>query len=388
MDPRLLEEYHILNTIIEQDKAVTSFKYALLRGTIEICQQYSHLADPDEERVWYPLGLLIERWILYYYPIFENERFIPQLNGEKNLDEPSKKVLFRRELSEIIEYYRLNGGFSAFYTDYRRGTIPENLNQPMRDLIKKVRIAITDGPIQHLGYSYHGDYYSVFDWDRSHLRLPKGHISCEYLINHGGKFSMHRDLSSLFQYFGSFIIGEGTLVSKWADFTVHISKAQGQNVTKERILDLLGRSPNTERQVQEASRFYHQLLAESQGISCIWSDKLIQSHRHLHIDHLLPFSLWKNNDLWNLMPTLDSVNTQKKDAILSPSLLKKREDSILHYWHLLSNTYQDTFRKEITSALIGTYTKNDKEMMDMAFQNLIDKCWYLIDIRGYAAWNP
>jgi len=85
MDPRLLETYHTLNTIIEQDRAVTSFKYALLRGTIEICQQYSHLAEPEGDRVWYPLGLLIERWIVYYYPLFESESFVPQLNGEKNL---------------------------------------------------------------------------------------------------------------------------------------------------------------------------------------------------------------------------------------------------------------------------------------------------------------
>lgn len=35
MTSQLFDEYHILNTIIEQDKQVSSFKYALLRGTIE-----------------------------------------------------------------------------------------------------------------------------------------------------------------------------------------------------------------------------------------------------------------------------------------------------------------------------------------------------------------
>ena len=88
------------------------------------------------------------------------------------------------------------------------------------------------------------------------------------------------------------------------------------------------------------------------------------------------------------MPTLDSVNAQKRDAIPSPSLLKKREDTILHYWQLLSTSYQDTFQREITSALIGTHTRNEKEMMEIAFQNLIEKSRYLIDVRGYAAWNP
>ncbi|HQE86631.1 MAG TPA: hypothetical protein PLX27_09260 [Methanolinea sp.] len=94
MDPRLLEEYRTLNTIIERDKAVTSFKYALLRGTIEICQQHAHLAEPGNGRIWYPLGLLIEKWILYYYPLFDHAQFVPQLNGERPRNQSAKKSLF------------------------------------------------------------------------------------------------------------------------------------------------------------------------------------------------------------------------------------------------------------------------------------------------------
>ncbi len=387
MDPRLLEEYHTLNTIIERDKTVTSFKYALLRGTIEICQQYAHLAEPEGERVWYPLGLLIEKWILYYYPLFEYEKFIPQLNGERDLYESTKKVRFRRELTEIVAYYRLNGGLSAFYTEYRRGTIPRDLDGPMRALIKNVRIAITDGPIQHLGYSQRDVHYGVFDWDRSRMYLPKGAITTDILIQYGGKFSLTRDHATLFQYFGSFIIGEGTLVSKWADFTVNISKAQGHHVKKEQILALLSQEPNPERQISEASRFYHQHLAESRGIPCVWSNQLIQSHNDLHIDHMLPFSLWKNNDFWNLMPTHKKMNEKKSDMIPSPSLLEDRKDIIFHYWQLLSDSYQETFYREMTSALTGDLSNNRENMMDIAFQNLVEKCRYLIDIRGYAAWN-
>jgi hypothetical protein len=57
----LLDEYQILNTIIEQDKHVSSFKYALLRVTIEICPQYAHLEEETDGRIWYPLGLLVEK---------------------------------------------------------------------------------------------------------------------------------------------------------------------------------------------------------------------------------------------------------------------------------------------------------------------------------------
>lgn len=387
MEARLLEEYHTLNTIIERDRTVTSFKYALLRGTIEVCQQYSHLSEPEDERVWYPIGLLIEKWILYYYPIFESDHFIPQLNGEKKLDEQSKKILFRRDLTEIIEYYRLNGGMSAFYSDFRKGMLPPTLDCIMRNLISKVRVAITDGPIQHLGYSQHHAPYAVFDWDGGPLHLPPGSLSSADLIKNCGKFSLHRDLESLFKYFGSFIVGDGTLLHKWAEFTEGVAKKQGLIVEKKRMLEVLSRSPDTERQTQEASRFYHQLLADTDGITCVWSGDLITTHKKLHIDHLLPFSLWKNNDFWNLMPAIAAVNMQKKDAIPSPLLLEKRKDVILDYWHLLADSYEDTFNREMRSALIGPNIVIEEEMMESAYLNLIEKSRYLIDIRGYSPWN-
>ncbi|MDH7510117.1 MAG: HNH endonuclease domain-containing protein [Methanolinea sp.] len=388
MDPRLLEEYRTLNTIIERDKAVTSFKYALLRGTIEICQQHAHLAEPGNGRIWYPLGLLIEKWILYYYPLFEHAQFIPQLNGERPRNQSAKKVLFRKELTEIAEWYRDKGGFSAFYMEYRRGMIPVDLEDTFRKLIQKVRVAIIDGPIQHLGYSQHGVLNSVFDWDHSRLSIPRGPVTPDRLVMHAGKFSIPADLASLFQYFGSFITGEGTLVSKWADFTVTAARAQGHSLSREQVLDLLTRTPDTGRQVQEASRFYHQLLADVGQIACVWSDQAITSHRNLHIDHVLPFSLWKNNDFWNLMPTHEKVNMNKKDMIPSPSLLERREDIIRHYWQLYYESYKETFSREIVSTLTGIPAKNEEDLMDTAFRNLVEKCSYLIDVRGYPAWNP
>ena len=387
MEARLLDEYHTLNTIIEQDRTVTTFKYALLRGTIEVCQHYSHLAEVEDDRVWYPLGLLIERWILYYYPIFENERFIPQLNGERDQVGGSKNILFRWELTEIIDHYRVYGGISAFYTDFRKGTLPPDLHDTMRTLIQKVRQAITQGPIKHLGFSHHHEHNAVFDWDGERICLPRGAVSSIDLIGGCGRFSLHRDLESLFKYFGSFIIGEGTLLNKWAEFTVNIAKAQGQTVERREMLDLLSRSPATERQTQEASRFYHQLLADSDGISCVWSGEFIKSHNKLHIDHLLPFSLWKNNDFWNLVPVQASVNLRKHDAIASPLLLRKRKELIMTYWEKLADAYADTFSREMRSALVGSNAPIEEEMRETAFENLVGKSTYLIEIRGCTPWN-
>ncbi|MFH0967953.1 MAG: hypothetical protein V1862_09760 [Methanobacteriota archaeon] len=284
MTSRLLDEYHTLNTIIEQDKRVSSFKYALLRGTIEICQQYAHLEEETEGRLWYPLGLLIEKWIFYYYPIFESESFIPQLNGEKELQQDSKNISFRKPLSEIIEFYRTRGGISVFYSDYRRGNIPDSLQETMRDLIRKTRWAIIDGPFQHLGHSQYGSHFSVFDWDRGRLHLPKTPISPEYLISNCGRYSVSPDLALLFKYFGSFILGEGSILNKWAEFTTQIGKVQGLSITREQMLNILGTGPETEReQIQRAGRIFETMICSQGSIPCVWSGYPLRIWKDIHI---------------------------------------------------------------------------------------------------------
>ncbi|MBN1168078.1 MAG: hypothetical protein JXA44_13265 [Methanospirillaceae archaeon] len=294
MSSSLLDEYHTLNTIIEQDKRVSSFKYALLRAAIEICQQYDHLEEQKGDRVWYPIGLLIERWIFYYFPIFASDVFIPQLNGEKDLDYEKKHISFRSPLSDIIKNYsRQGGGITEFYADYRKGTIPDDLQETMRDLIRKMRKAIIEGPFEHLGQSQSGTKdakFLVFDWDHERFRLPISPVNPEYLILHCGTFSFSKNLADLFKYFGSFILGEGSILNKWAQFTTQIGKAQGLSISREQMLQVLSSSPNTERQVHLATQFYRDLLNRTGEVCCVWSGYPIRSDSDLHIDH--PASLF------------------------------------------------------------------------------------------------
>lgn len=73
-----------------------------------------------------PLGLLIEKWMIYYYPILDSDVLIPQINGE-NL-----KIAFQNVLP-IINYYNKFGGLSAFYNDIR-----------IKELAKKLMLSFTN----------------------------------------------------------------------------------------------------------------------------------------------------------------------------------------------------------------------------------------------------
>lgn len=80
------DTFSSINSIIEQDKADTPYKYSLLRSVIESCQEYPQYAKAGREeyegKVILPIGLLVFKWLVYYYPFFEGE-FISFEDGRK-----------------------------------------------------------------------------------------------------------------------------------------------------------------------------------------------------------------------------------------------------------------------------------------------------------------
>ena len=116
----------------------------------------------------------------------------------------------------------------------------------------------------------------------------------------------------------------------------------------------LARTPTTERAIADARGIYRSVFAEEEWLTCVWSGRAISSPEAMHIDHILPFSVWKNNDLWSLLPTLGSVNAEKRDQIPDRSLLESRRECIVDYWDLLHDHTHCPFEREIGVSLLGT----------------------------------
>ena len=69
--------------IIERDSKDTTYKFALLRGVIDIIQENSPFIKIQEGKALIPCWLMVEKWLVYYYPIMGHASFIPQKNGEQ-----------------------------------------------------------------------------------------------------------------------------------------------------------------------------------------------------------------------------------------------------------------------------------------------------------------
>jgi hypothetical protein len=315
-----------ISKIIERDSKTTTYKFALLRGVIDIIQESSPYISFSNNRVFFPTGLLIEKWMVYYYPILESVTAIPQINGETNL-------AFELQFKKIILSYKELGGFSALYNDLKTKGIPKQIQKDFIDLSKKLRSTINLMPMKYIGRSINNDYYSIFQFNNSTSNIHSDTIDLEYLINNYGWFSIPTDYYEAFKVLGSFISGQDSLLFKWASFSVGASK---QNISIEKVINEVLKSPVTERDVTISKQLYKNILQNEGKVFCFWTGKAITSY---DIDHVIPFSIWKNNDLWNLLPAQSSINNQKRDKIPSPDLIESRKDMIVHYWGLINESY-------------------------------------------------
>lgn len=101
-----------ISKIIERESKTTTYKFALLRGVIDIISDNSPFIKTDAASAVFPLGLLIEKWLIYYFPFYEHERPAPQING-------TNKLAFQDELKEVINYYKSSGGLSVLFHEMR-----------------------------------------------------------------------------------------------------------------------------------------------------------------------------------------------------------------------------------------------------------------------------
>ncbi|MDT3402263.1 HNH endonuclease domain-containing protein [Mucilaginibacter terrae] len=361
------QTFRNINHILARDSKSTTYKFALLRGTIELIGENSPYIKIEDQRAHFPLGLLIEKWLLYYYPLV----LVPQING-------SAQLAFAETLRELVNYYNLRGGISAFYNDLKNKGIPADIQKVFLLLVKKIASTITQMPMKYIGTSIDGQHFGIYQYDRVKTRSV-GAIDAEYLILNFGTFSIPQDYYEAFQLLGSFINGTDAILFKWAEFSV---RASGQKLSVTDVLTEVMQSPVTARDIAESKTLYQSILQTEGKVRCVWSGVPVVRY---DIDHIIPFSVWKNNDLWNLLPARPDLNNQKRDKIPSPNFIEQRRDEITHYWSLIRRHKMHRFEKELQISLLGYQTKND--WSKLAIEQLQKSCDYLITTRGFEAWT-
>jgi hypothetical protein len=362
-----------ISKIIERDSKATTYKFALLRGVIDIIQDQSPYIRIYGNKVHIPTGLLIEKWLIYYYPILESKLVIPQSHGKKNLS-------FSIQFQKLIKAYanKVRNGCTGFYLDLKRNGIPNDLYEDFISLSRKIYKTITEMPMKHIGFSITHEHYSIFSFTPGYTRIRPYILDVSYLIKNFGEFTIPLEYYQSFQLLGSFINGQDSLLFKWAEFSVNASKGR---LSQEEVIDRTIRGPLTEREIESSKKIFKDELKKQGKLICIWTGSPIIKY---DIDHLIPFSVWKNNDLWNLLPTKNIINNKKRDKIPTPETIEKHKDKIFYYWDLLDHAEPIKFQKELHNSLIGD--PGTKSWKETALNQLERNCDYLITERGFEPW--
>ena len=367
-----------LAKIIERDSKDATYKYALLRGSIEIVQENDNYKRIDGDSVSFPLGLLVLKWIEYYYPIMCSQVFIPQKHG----DSKRRTIAFRREFEKVISFYPLSENSYPLFYDLKKGINRSDLSEAVSLLVRKLKDTIVRQPMHYIGSAIDrgGEIYT-FNKDGKRSGRDEC-LSIESIISRLGTFSIPVELYHVMQVVGSFVTGTHSLIFRWAEFTSGISNDPG--ITTSNMISLL-KSEFNERDIVQAKNYYSHIL-ENDTLQCVWSGK--QVREGMHIDHMIPFVAIRNNDLWNLLPSRGDVNIRKSDRIPAGELLRRSsvKERILFYWGELMNAFPAQFRSEIQVALLGNAPFTNKGWKNDSYNQLIGISHHLIEDRGFSPW--
>jgi len=389
MNSTLADNLKLVNALLDEQKDAT-YKFALIRGSIEVFQRYDHFKTDEGEWVKFPLGLLIERWIFYYYPIFESNFFIPQIGQDKeDLADESNKLKFRQSFDNIIRYYRLKGnGYSHFYNEYQKGQIRPDMkiHQYFIEMCVQIRDTIVQNPMKFLGNSTYQKENSIF---HAKKKRPKSNVNCcidpSFLKEYFGDFWIKREYYDALKNVGPFLIGDNSLLFKWAQFSQR--RITDDKIKFGDILEKVSEEPITKRDIKASLSFYNDLKGRNIPLKSVWSGQKIRFSEEENMDHMIPFSVWRNNDLWNILPATPKENSRKSDKIPDPEFLIERKTCILKYWnYMIESKRKDLFIRQIRFSLIGESYDPD-HWQDQAFDNLVEKCRYMIEEQKYPPWN-
>jgi len=140
-------------------------------------------------------------------------------------------------------------------------------------------------------------------------------------------------------------------------------------------------SPYQARDTNEVRALVRPRVAQ---LECVWTGRRLRPE--YAVDHVIPFSVWGNNDWWNLLPSDARVNGQKSDALPDRRLLKERREAIGGYWRIYFEQVPVRFGQQVERSLGLTVGHTGWERaMFAGFEETVER---VAAIHGLERWRP
>ena len=348
-----------IETILNRDRKEATYKLALFRALAEIATQESRRA------VWLtngemgvPIARVAELWLQYFWPIFAAEVIVPQSQAEGAGGKPIK---FRGALTALIASFANqgeHGGLSSWHLSWASNRLERQTRNQLSIVLKSIAATIRDGPVTYSGGALESGPVFRFDAKTGLIVMQAG---------------IWRELSLLGHW-----IGDAVIV-RWAALTQKFAYRQG--ITAGDVLPLLLARP----QPQRATALARQVYLAAGVTRCTWSNKPLR--QDFAVDHVIPFALWGNNDLWNLVPADPKTNGSKSDKLPSSELLQIRRPQVLESWEYLRSELTQPFDQQAQHLLGKPLASHGAWKADL-FSVMKEAIEMTAIQRGVERWNP
>lgn len=339
----------LVQAVLARDRKTATYKPALLRALTDLALTQPNRVRWSGGHVLVPLEAVAERWIHYYWPIFESRVFLPQINVGARAE--VHRLGFAAELASLIASHRRAGGLPAFSLALREEKV--KADGRFRRLMGRLKATIVRGPVRHAGGS---------------LELAAAVFRAQ-----GDDIVVDAALWKELAVSGYWI--RDALLLRWAELVVRFSD---RRVGIDQAVAALCVEPTPERD-QQLGRTAFGAMPD---LRCVWTDKALGGGR-FDVDHVIPFSLWRSNDLWNLVPSSPSVNRAKSDALPARGLLLRRREALLRCWEGLREAAEVRFDRE-ARILVG----RDLNDLDDLFGAVAESIEVTATQTGTPRWAP
>jgi len=351
-----VEKVLTINKIIERDKLESSYKLALLKSLILTIKKFDHHIIENKEFVRIPFYFIVEEWFFYYLPfVYLN---IKQHKSNKLVLNSKIETLYNDIFTLFSSSCKQNDWKCIYALIYKKYF---NFELNTNAIFKEFRRLIINNPMKYIGEIE----YELFPKEK--ITKSKKVTITRRNFTDFGYFEIEKETYTILKYLGDNFYGKNTILFRWEELLYKLNSFKNFEYIKNIL------THNIDEISRDTTLIRKFLSSIKEPIFCIWSGKRLSS---FEVDHLLPFSIFFNNDYWNLLPTDPKINNIKKDKIPSPSLIQNSQERIERYWNLYKKEFKNfKIQREIS---LGKFEKEEEYLTQ-----LISKSSFLIKTLGY-----
>lgn len=250
----------------------------------------------------------------------------------------------------------------------------------VRELINSIINTVISGPVKYSGSSFDDKSFFIIGEGAKTFAKRNQSINPKSLIESCTTIGIKQSAYHELYRYGSWI--EDSITIRWARFTEKLSSKNGSNIQSGDIVTLLSREFIVERDTQFARKVYDQYEKDHGELRSVWSSAKISAYE---VDHVMPYSVYANNDLWNLLPASKSENGSKSDMLVSMDLINKQKNLTITYWEYMKDKAPERFDNEVYSSFkIDPVSFSWKDKLVLAITEQLE---ITSSIRGLKRWS-